>query len=169
MSGERQTGDVRIYLPATLDDLNPSVTGPDGTAGFVGTGPWRVHAVTDALRTELPEEDEEGLEFAAQLAAADDSLLRLAGRPTAPHLRLVLAVDVPAGAVGAVDDDDAPPSAVTYTGPVTTDDVVSAHVDEVDARADVERAMTGDEHAVERLAQRHLLWYDASELVAIPR
>ena len=125
--------------------------------------------VTPALRAALPDEDEEGLEFAAQLAAADDSLLRLAERPSAPHLRLVLAVDVPDAALVAVVDSDAAPSVAELTVAVALSELVSAHVDELDAAADVERAMTGDEHAVERLAQRHLLWYDASELTAIPR
>ena len=158
---------MRIYLPATLDEIDAVAAGAAG--GSAALDPRRVHMVTPALRAALPDEDDEGLEFAAQLAAADDSLLRLAERPSAPHLRLVLAVDVPDAALVAVVDSDAAPSIAELTVAVALSELVSAHVDELDAAADVERAMTGDEHAVERLAQRHLLWYDASELTAIPR
>jgi hypothetical protein len=47
--------------------------------------------------------------------------------------------------------------------------VVCAHVDEPAAAADVVEALTGDEDAVERLDERDLLWYDATELGAVPR
>lgn len=160
---------MRIYLPATLDEIDAADPADSAPRLIAAASARRAHAVTAALRAALPDEDDEGLEFAAQLAAADDSLLLIAARPSAPHLRLVLAVDVPDAAVAPVEDDEAAPSAVEVGVPVATDDVVSAHVDEVDALTDVARAMTGDEHAVDRLAERHLLWYDASELSSIPR
>jgi hypothetical protein len=37
-------------------------------------------------------------------------------------------------------------------------------VDEAAAEEDVVAALAGDDEAVERLAERDLLWYDASEL-----
>jgi len=151
---------VRLYLPATLDELD------DHAAALSAR---RAHAVTAALRAALPDEDDEGLEFAAQLMAADDSLELLAGRPGAPRLRLVVSVDVPDSAVGPTDDPDAAPSAVRLLTTVARDDVVCVHVDEPEARDEVARAAAGDEAASDALDERDLLWYDATELGGIPR
>lgn len=156
---------MRIYLPATLDELDPA----DGGSVSGPFAPRRAHAVTPALRAALPEEDEEGLEFAAQLAAADDSLLRVAARPGVPDLRIVLAADVPDAAVTPATSADDAPSGVDVAVEVTLREVACAHVDEPEAAVDVRAALTGDEDAVERLAERDLLWYDVSELGAIPR
>lgn len=156
------TGAVRIYLPATLADL-------DRIAGQrAALTPRLVHAVTAELRRALPEDDEEGWEFAAHLAAADDSLMLVAATPTAPHLRLVLTAEVPDDAVRPAADD-APPSLVRLTASVPWDQVVCAHVDEPEAVPDLEAALRGDPDAVERLSERDLLWYDATELDQIPR
>lgn len=144
---------MRIYLPATLAELGS----PRGLA------PRLVHAVTPALRAALPEEDEEGLEYAAQLLAADDSLDLLDGAGTAGRRRVVVAADVPEFVVDSVDEPDAP-SVLRLTSTVGWDDVASAHVDEPAAEADVAAAVDGDADAAERLADRDLLWYDVSEL-----
>ena len=154
---------MRIYLPATLLELAPAA---DGT--LTPLAPRRAHTVTRELRELFPDDGDEGLEYAAQLAAADDSLVRLRVTPTAPRLRLVLTAEVPEGAVAPVDDDDAAPSAVELTAHVEWDAVACGHVDEPDARPDVAAALTGAAAAVERLDERDLLWYDASELAAIP-
>jgi hypothetical protein len=150
---------VRLYLPATLLDL-------DRTGDL---GPAVAHAVTPELRELFPDEDDEGLEFAAQLAAADGSFELLRSAPDAPRLRAVLALDVPDDLVGPADDDDLAVSAVRLTGAVDRDAVACAHVDEPGAAADVEAALAGDEAASERLDERDLLWYDASELAGVPR
>ncbi len=155
-----QTDPVRIYLPATLLDVDTAPTRPAIAAG-------RAHAVTRALRELFPEEEDEGLEYAAQLAAADDSLELVGATADAPRLRVVLSADVDDAAVTALDDEI--PSAVRVTTPVPWSAVVCAHVDEPGAAADVAEALTGDEDAVERLDERDLLWYDATELSAIPR
>ena len=102
-----QTGHVRIYLPATVDELDP-VHGHRPPLV-----PRVVHGVTPALREALQDEDEEGCEFAAQLAAADDSLLRIAGRPTAPHQRLVVTAVVPESFVEHSETSDAPSATST--------------------------------------------------------
>ena len=47
--------------------------------------------------------------------------------------------------------------------------IVCVHVDEPDAAADIEAVMGGDDDAIERLADRDLLWYDATEIGSIPR
>ena len=151
---------MRIYLPATLDQIEP-------TAGPLT--PRRVHAVTPALRAMFPDEDDEGLEFAAQLAAADDSLALLGESPQAPRARLVVSVDVAPDDVLPLDDDDEVPSALELLRAVDFEDIACVHVDEPGVAADVEAAITGDDSAIERLDERDLLWYDASELGAIPR
>ena len=144
---------MRIYVPATFAELDQRH----------GLAPRLVHAVTPGLRAALPDEDEEGLEYAAQLLAADDCLERLADVVAAPRRRVVITVDVPEAVVDAVDDAHAP-SVVRLTTTVGWDDVACAHVDEADAEADVVAALGGDDDAMERLAERDLLWYDASEL-----
>lgn len=166
----RHTGPVRLYLPATLDELDDLLGGRAPLAA-----PRRAHAVTPALTALLPDEDEEGVEFAAQLMAADDALVLLASRPDAPGLRLVVTVEVPDDAVrdGAPEDgdgvDDEAASLVTLTAPATLDVVVCAHVDEPAAKDEVARALDGDDAALDSLAERDLLWYDATELTRIPR
>ncbi len=147
---------MRIYLPATPAEL----------ADPTGLSPRVVHAVTPALRAALPDEDEEGLEFAAQLLAADDSLDLL--DPARPR-RVVVAADVPDDAVAPLGDDDAVASAVRLVTPVTWEDVACAHVDEPGAAQDVTAALAGDEDAAERLVERDLLWYDVTELAALAR
>ncbi|OZB47538.1 MAG: hypothetical protein B7X40_09160, partial [Cellulomonas sp. 14-74-6] len=144
---------MRVYLPATLDELDHLAA--DG-------GPRRAHAVTEALRAALPDEDDEGWEFVAQLVAADESLALLADRPGVPRLRLVLAADVPDESVVPDADPDADVTAVTVLSGVPADAVVCAHVDEPSAAADVVAAVAGDDAAVQRLVDRDLLWYDVS-------
>jgi len=151
---------VRIYLPVTLDELDADDL-PDR----------RGHAVTAALRAALPDEDDEGLEFAAQLMAADDSfeLLRAAAA-AAPRLRVVASVDVPDAQVEDVsDDDDGAPSLVRIARPVGRSEIACVHVDEPAVAADVAAALAGDASAVERVDDADLLWYDASEVAQIPR
>lgn len=146
---------MRIYLPSTLSEL--------GAKG--GLGPRLVHAVTAALRAALPDEDDEGLEYAAQLFAADASLERLDGAAAGARRRVVVAADVPDAAVESVDaGEDHAPSVVRLTTSIGWDDVACAHLDEVVAEPDVVAALAGDVVAAERLAERHLLWYDVSEL-----
>jgi len=153
---------VRLYLPATLDDLRDGVLTLDV--------PRRAHAVTPALTTLLPDEDEEGVEFAAQLMAADDALVLLAGTPSAPTLRLVVTVEVADDLVDVTPPaEDEPVSLVTLTGPVRPDEVICVHVDEPEAAPQVARALDGDDDALEDIAERDLLWYDVSEIGRIPR
>ena len=148
---------MRIYLPAALTEL----------AGTAALTPRVVHAVTPALRAALPDEDDEGLEYAAQLLAADDSLDLLT--PAHPR-RVVIAADVPEEAVEALPSGhEHAPSAVQLTGPISWDQVACAHVDEVTAQEDVRATLDGDDEAAERLAERDLLWYDASELACLAK
>lgn len=153
------TEHVRIYLPSSLDELSAS-----------DLAPRVVHAVTSGLRAALPDEDDEGLEYAAQLLAADDSLDRL-DRPGAGDRRVVVAADVPEALVESLvgEEDETAPSAVRVTAHVAWDAVACAHVDEAAAEGDVRAARAGDDAALERLAERDLLWYDVSELASLAR
>lgn len=150
---------MRIYLPSSLGEL-----------GAADLGPRIVHAVTSALRSALPDEDEEGLEYSAQLLAADDSLEALTTPGHGGRRRVVIAADVPEALVESLDETEAAghaPSAVRLTSRITWQRVACAHVDERAAEADVAAAVEGDDAAVERLAERDLLWYDATELKSL--
>lgn len=148
------TGAMRIYLPATPAEL----------VARRGLGARDVHGVTPALRAALPEEDDEGWEFSAQLAAADASLALLAA-PGAGRRRLVVSVDVPDAAVVPVPDGR--PTSLRLDAPVIWLDVVCVHVDGAEARADIAAALHGDADAAARLGERDLLWYDVTELDAL--
>lgn len=161
---------MRIYLPATLELLVGARSAAGGRT-TLDLAPGRAHTVTAALAAALPEEDQEGLEYSAHLAAADDSLGALALAPQAPRLRLVLTLEVPDDVVVDAPGDAAilTPSAVDLVAAVVGATLVCAHVDEPEAAADVVATLAGDDAAVERLVERDLLWYDATELDDIPR
>jgi len=161
---------MRLYVPVTLAEID-ALTGPTMTLETRGA-----HAATPALVAELAGEgvdDLEEVEYVAQLAAADDSLVLVAADPAVPWLRAVVSVDVPDSSVRpvgpAADDDDVASSAVTVEGPLTGVRIVCAHVDEPEAASDIQAVMGGDDDAIERLADRDLLWYDATEISSIPR
>jgi len=146
---------VRVYLPATLDEVRPGADLPARQA----------HAVTPALRQALPDADDEGREYVAQLTAADAALALLTADPDAPRLRVVVAADV----AGARPTPDAGPTTVVLPGPVTPDQLACLLVDEPQAAADVAAAANGDHTAADRLDERDLLWYDVSEIGFVPR
>lgn len=183
---------MRIYVPATLDELDAASVTADAARWTLA--PRLAHAVTPALLAALPDEDDEGHEYAAALEAADDSLALVAARPDAPRQRLVLTLDVPddvvepaEGAPGA--GDDLAPSAVHVARTLPDHAIVCVHVDEPEAAADVEAVLaaadeesdaeeagelaegttTALDEALQRVTDRDLLWYDWSELPAIPR
>ena len=161
---------MRLYVPVTLAEID-ALAGPTMTLETRGA-----HAATPALVAELAGEgvdDLEEVEYVAQLAAADDSLVLVAADPAVPWLRAVVSVDVPDSSVrpvdAAADEDDVASSAVTVEGPLTGVRIVCAHVDEPEAASDIQAVMGGDDDAIERLADRDLLWYDATEISSIPR
>ncbi|GAA4833950.1 hypothetical protein GCM10023221_08110 [Luteimicrobium xylanilyticum] len=162
---------MRLYVPATRNDLD-TVTTTTARATWP-IGPRVAHAVTPALRAELPDEDDEGLEYAAWLAAADDSLGLVLQGASSP-LRVVVTVEVPDGVVGtAVESgDDVSSSTVQVTDDVDAQ-VVCAHVDETDAGPDVLRvgqvAEADLDDALQAVVDRDLLWYDWTELDQAPR
>src|SRR3954452_18320697 len=110
---------VRVYLPATTTVLRTLVD-----AGRL-PGPHTAFAVTPALRDfyALSEAgaDTEELEYAALLTAARASLRLLDIDPTAARRRVVLAADVPDGAVEVKDDPARDPDAERGTVRVAAD------------------------------------------------
>jgi hypothetical protein len=160
---------MRLYVPVTLAELD------NLTSAIMTLEPRRVHGATQALVAELAAEgidDLEEVEYIAQLAAADDSLVAIAQDPVVPWLRAVVSVDIPDSVVGPVahgDDSDLAPSAVQLREQVTGVAIVCVHVDEPEATADIQAAIGGEDGAMERLADRDLLWYDSSEIGSIPR
>ncbi len=80
---------VRIYIPATLTSLAKFLAD-----GGIGPAPVRARAVTSWLRESWPEAEEDEWEYAALMAAADDSVALLTADD--PPRRVVLAADVDA-------------------------------------------------------------------------
>jgi hypothetical protein len=159
---------MRVYLPATLSTLACLLR-----AGEIGPAPVRGFAVTPALRESYASGDLEELEYVAMTHAGRASLRLLAADPDAPRRRVVLAADIPDGRIahnGGFDD----PTVVEIGAPVTVDDVVSAHVDEVVAMPDIAGAVAalpaadrGDDDArfvVDGAEGHELLWYASQEL-----
>src|ERR1700685_2532312 len=163
---------MRIYIPATLSMLQQLVT--DGSLRPVsGTA----FAVTPKLREAYAEGDDDELGEVALHEAALASLRLLAGATedddqgaSLPLRRAVLVADV-SDVTLRPDLDDA---VVRIGGPVTSDDVVAAFVDNAAAEAQVKAAVEvvdaadlRDEDAELTVgdAQDHdLAWYAVQEL-----
>jgi hypothetical protein len=159
---------MRVYLPSTLPALARLLAEAQTAAP-----PVRGFAVTPALREWYSSGDEEELEYVAMTHAARASLRLLHGDPSAPGRRVVLAAEVPEGYVAGVAGFDEP-ALVQIGVPVRLSDVVSGHVDDPGAAADVRAAIAalsaadgGDEDArftVDGAEGHELLWYATQEL-----
>ena len=114
---------LRVYVPLTSSMLATLVA--DGRL----PGPLRAHAVTAALRSELPGADDEELEYAATYAAADDSW-DLRTQADAPR-RFVLAADV--AEVSPLEEDI---TTVQVDADVAMTDVAAVHCDPADMTYD---------------------------------
>lgn len=159
---------MRVYLPFTLPGLADVLA-----KGEAGPGPLRAFAVTPALRESYATGDDEELEYVATATAARQSLRLLHADPDAPRRRVVLAADVPDAQVSwqAYDDE---PAAVTVGTAVPLAAIVSGHVDELEALADVAAAAdaiaaadAGDDDAsftVDSAEAHELAWYATQEL-----
>jgi hypothetical protein len=159
---------MRVYLPTTLTALAILLR-----TGAVGPAPVRGYAVTPALREWYAAGDLEELEYVAMSHAARASLRMLAGDPQAPRRRVVLAADVPDQQIsrdGSFDE----PTLVEVSAPVAVSQVVSGHVDDPLAAADIAEAAAalpaadqGDDDArfaVDGAEGHELLWYASQEL-----
>lgn len=137
---------MRVFIPAKVTDLS---------SGEPLMG--HAHAVTGALRSAFPEEDDEMLDMIATLAAADMSLMMDNGAPS----RLIIAADAQAVPEGE------PETSVRLTAPVFPDDYVALFADEAAAAEWVTRARAGDEEARHHLEDADLLWYHPDEAAAL--
>jgi hypothetical protein len=156
---------MRVFVPGTLRLLR--ALREDGLPA-----PLAAHAVTGALREWYVEGDGEELEYAASSEAAAASLRLLAVDPEAPPRRVVVAAELPDEQVRPAAGSAR--SAVVVGVDLTADRVVSIHVDDEEAAADVAAAArsvpaadAGEEQAqltVEDAEGHELLWYDVTEL-----
>jgi hypothetical protein len=161
---------MRVYLPFTLPMLARLLAD-----GQTGGAPQRAYAVTPALREWYSSGDDEELEYVAMTQAARASLRLLNRDPSAPGRRVVVAADVPEDQIAHVAGFDEP-GLVEIGLPVVVRDVVSGHVDDRDAVADVRAAVaavdaadSGDEDArftVDGAEGHELLWFATQELSA---
>jgi hypothetical protein len=159
---------MRVYLPTTLAALACLLR-----TGAIGPAPVRGFAVTPALREWYASGDLEELEYVAMAHAARASLRLIADDPQVPRRRVVLAADVPDQQIGAGSGFDEP-TLVEVRAPVTVDQIVSAHVDDLLAVADIAEAAAalpaadkGDDDAqfaVDGAEGHELLWYASQEL-----
>ncbi|GAA3754111.1 hypothetical protein GCM10022225_43590 [Plantactinospora mayteni] len=160
---------LRVYVPATLPMLAEL-----RQEGWILTA--QGHAVTPELREWYAEGDEEELEYVAFTRAAQEALRLLRADPGAPRRRVVVAVDLPSGAVRR-GDPELGSSTVRLAGRVGIGAVAAIHVDGVGATDDVEaavevveQALAGDADAqftVDSAEDHELEWYDPSELDAL--
>jgi len=163
---------MRVYFPTTLSGLATLLQDRK-----LEPAPLTGYAVTPALREWYASADLEELEYAAMSDAAKDSLRLLAADPEAPSRRVVIVAEVPDDAItyGAGDLLDSDERAlVRVTRPIGFDRIVSGHVDDAEAEADVRAARAaipaadvGDEDArftVDGAAGHELMWYATQEL-----
>ncbi len=133
---------MRIYLPLTLADLQTDSALTDRDA----------FAATPALRALAPDEDDEGAEYLAFLAAAEAAI------DLGEASRIVAAADATVS--------NTPVPGVVRVANLQWRDVVSIHIDDLDnpeVLAAIRAAQGGDEDAREHVSAEGLLWYDASE------
>ncbi len=160
---------MRVYLPTTLAELASALV-----AGQVGPAPVVGFAVTPALREWYVSGDLEELEYVAMMEAARASLRLLHSDPEAPRRRVVLAAELPDADVNVKNGFDNP-GRIEIMLPVQFADVVSGHVDDVEAISDIDAAAAalpasdaGDADAkfvVDGAEGHELLWYATQELL----
>ncbi len=122
---------MRIYIPVILSTLREVVANKE-----VSPRGGVVFAVTDDLRQEYPDADDEELEFLAMTDAARACLRLLAAAGAdEPQLRVVISADVPT----ARSTPDLDRAAASIEGSVPWKHIASVHLDGADA-ADVVRA-----------------------------
>lgn len=161
---------MRVFLPATnalLRTLHEQQHAPAPLAG---------HAVTPAARAAWPEAEDDELDYAVLVAAAYDSLLRLAADagPASPvdrPRRLVVVADVPDAAAAPLGGEEV--TAVVVTADVGLAQVAALYADDPDAADDVRAAVRlvpgatvadGDPPDALLLPDHELMWFAAQEL-----
>jgi hypothetical protein len=160
---------VRVYLPGTVQTLQVLVDNRELRP------PLTAFAVTPELREWYVDDDADELEFAAMLEAARGSLRLLDEDRTVPRRRVVIAAEVPEGAVALRPDLDR--AAVRVAVPVPLRLVAAVHVDGPDAEPAVAAAADaileadlGGEDAqfvVDEAEGHELLWYASQEVAPL--
>jgi hypothetical protein len=154
---------VRVYLPLTVRGLTELHRN-----GRLAPAPLAAHGVTPALRRDWAGADDEELEYAALMAAAFDSLVRIAETDAAPR-RVVVAADVDDADVVLGDD----PTAVSVSVEIPLSRCSSVHVDDAESEGDVAQALrrlpdatAGDGQALAdvSLSQLELMWFATQEI-----
>lgn len=159
---------MRVYLPTTLPALADMLD-----RGEIAPAPLNGYGVTPTLREAYAAGDEEELEYVAMLAAARESLRKLALSPEAPRRRVVLAADVPdADVTWIAYDDEAAALVISAVVPLSA--IAAGHVDDESAVSDIAAAASaspaadaGDEDAqftVDGAEGHELGWYATQEL-----
>jgi hypothetical protein len=159
---------MRVYLPSTLPALAELLLTTE-----ISQPPVRGYTVTPALREWYSSGDMEELEYIALLHAARASLRLLRKDPSAPRRRVVLAAELPEEQlVGSSGFDE--PALIEVKKPVLLRQVVSGHIDDPAAMAEIAAAVAaltaadkGDDDAqftVDSAEGHELLWYATQEL-----
>lgn len=159
---------TRVYVPSSLTALARI----QENGHLESEEQLEAHAVTPAVREWYVEGDQEELEYSALIDAAESSLGLIASDPSTPRRRVVIAADVPDGAVQPANHGTR--STVTITASVPLSMIVSIHVDETDAEKTIinaadalEKARAGDDDAqflLDEAEALDLLWYDVTEI-----
>jgi hypothetical protein len=159
---------MRVYLPSTLSALARLLPTAE-----ISQPPVRGFAVTPGLRESYSSGDMEELEYIALLHAARASLRLLHDDPAAPRRRVVLAAELAEEHVLNSSGFDEP-ALVEVKQPVLLRHIVSGHIDEPDAIAEISAAAAalpaaddGDDDArfvVDGAEGHELLWYASQEL-----
>lgn len=150
---------MRIFVPLVVGDL-----------ACVELSPRLVHGVTRDLLQVFPRVDQEGLEYVATMAAADDSLRLLNPDGSLGFRRIVGVADVKNAMLALpAADEQLLETAVYLEQTLQISEFVSFLVDEPGNEALVSRAVEGDEAAFLNTEEIELLWYDAVEREALFR
>lgn len=140
---------MRVYIPASVDQVSA-----------IASGLWEPplgYAVTEPLLDLVDsDDDDEVAEVALDIAAW--AALEDLGSPR----RLVVVAEFARAEL--TPDPEFHPAAVRISGRVPVAAIACAFMDEPEAADDARAAAAGDEGAIERLEERDLLWYDATEI-----
>lgn len=154
---------MRVYLPLTVRGLNEL-----HRSGRISPAPLAAHAVLPALRRDWEGADDEELEYAVLMAAAYDSLERIAAEGDTPR-RVVVAADIDESHIEAGDDL----TDVVVTSEVPLAWCAALHVDDSASEGEVAQALlrlpeavAGDGQALGAvsLTQLELMWFATQEI-----
>lgn len=154
---------MRVYLPLTVRGLTEL-----HRSGRIAPAPLAGHAVLPALRRDWEGAEDEELEYAALMAAAFDSLARIAENGDTPR-RVVVAADVDDAHIEVGDDL----TAVTVTADVPLAHCAALHVDDSESEGEVAQALlrlpeatAGDGQALAAvsLTELELMWFATQEI-----